>query len=134
MPIKLAAQLCVFTPQQFSIVRCYVRIHVGRMRIRHVHEWMTVLRETEELGLRAWLKMVRGLASGWVGKREWRRRARTCVRCPLYDRELRRCHGPFVGGRRTGCGCYLPWMLRVRRLYPLGCWGRQFVGGNFGWE
>ncbi len=103
--------------------------------MRHVVEWSRAVAASRGLTARAWVKMVVGswsMVRGGVDRREFRRRGRVCVRCPVYDRELRRCAGPWVGGRATGCGCYLPWMLKTRP-YPKGCWGRQYVGDDFGW-
>jgi len=105
-------------------------------KMRHVLEWMAAVRASRGLTWGDWAKMVRGLWSmvrGRVDRGEFWRRARVCVRCPVYDRELRRCAGPWVGGKPTGCGCYLPYKLRSERPYPAGCWGRQYVGGDFGW-
>lgn len=102
--------------------------------IRHVREWRACLAAAESpLTWRTWLKMLRGLVGRHVPARVWRARARTCQTCPIFDRELRRCAGPWVHGRPTGCGCYLVWQLHVARPYPNGCWGREFVGGDFGW-
>ena len=105
---------------------------------RHLREWLAVLRENDtEVTWRTWARMVTGavqMVLRPVGRAEFVRRARVCVRCPVFDRELRRCRGPWVGGKPTGCGCYLPWFLRIRRPYARGCWGREVVGGDFGWE
>lgn len=113
-----------------------MRFHVERRTfVRHVREWRAVLKENgARVTWRTWLKMLRGVIGIPISARVWRRRARTCRGCMLYDRELRRCAGPWLDGKPTGCGCYLPWLLRVRRPYPKGCWGRQYIADNFGWE
>lgn len=102
--------------------------------MRHVREWRAVLAEEgQAVTWRTWLKMLRGALSWPVSARIWRRRARVCLKCPIYDHELRRCRGPWFKGKPTGCGCYVPWVMRVRRPYPSGCWGRQFISLSFGW-
>jgi hypothetical protein len=111
-----------------------LRTALRRFR-RHVREWRAVLKENwQPLTWRTWLKMVRALFSGRVPPQVWRRRARTCNGCFLFDRELRRCAGPWVNGKPSGCGCYIPWLLHTRRPYAKGCWGRTYVGDDVGWE
>lgn len=102
-----------------------------QIEYRHLREWLAVLKE-ERRQARLW-PMVRALCTGRVSFRVWRRRMRTCARCPIYDRELRRCRGPVLNGVETGCGCYVVFLALTRRPYPLGCWGRQVVGPGFGW-
>jgi len=101
---------------------------------RHWREWAAVLQaERRMMTWRSWLKMARGALTPSVSPTAWRRRARVCLKCPIYDRELRRCRGPVFGGNPSGCGCYVPWLLKVRAPYPLGCWARQFGGPALGW-
>ena len=101
--------------------------------LRQFREWRRLLEEEHYPRFALW-KMLRAILTGPVEARTFRRRARVCLRCPLYHKPLRQCSGPTFKGNRTGCGCYIPWLLRVRRPYPDGCWGRQFVGGRFGWK
>jgi hypothetical protein len=101
---------------------------------RHLYEWQLVLQEEgSEITWRTWWKMLRGALSRPVSARVFRARARVCLKCPIFDRELRRCRGPWFNGNPSGCGCYLIFFLRVRRPYPKGCWGRDNVGPDFGW-
>lgn len=102
--------------------------------LRHLREWRAVLAEEgQAVTWRTWLKMLRGVIGIPASARVWRQRARVCLKCPIYDRELRRCRGPWIQNNPTGCGCYVPWLLRVRRPYLRGCWGRQFGGPTLGW-
>src|SRR5436190_256887 len=95
-------------------------------------EWREVLRE-ERRGLTwsgrigLWLGMFK---VGWQARlficepecrvtlrRAWRPKMRTCPRCVVYDRQLRRCR-PFSGSP-LGCGCYVPFLA----LLKPHCWG-----------
>jgi hypothetical protein len=104
-----------------------------KTELRHLREWRAVLKE--ELREGSALKMLRAICTGRVSPRVWRRRMRTCLKCPIYDRELRRCRGPvFVAGTPApGCGCYVVYTALTKRPYPAGCWGRQWVAHDFGW-
>ena len=59
--------------------------------------------------------------------REWKRRFRICLKCPIYDAELKRCR-PSDNSVR-GCGCYVPFS---NIIYDK-CWGRNYYGKPFGW-
>jgi len=59
--------------------------------------------------------------------REYLRRYSVCLKCPIFDPELRRCR-PFNGSSK-GCGCYVPFS---NIIYDK-CWGRNFYGAPFGW-
>lgn len=104
-------------------------------QVRHFREWQAVLAE-EGRTVSRWSMvkaMVRAVLSGGTSLRVWNRRMRICRRCPIYDRELRRCRGPLIGGVRPGCGCYVPFSAKTRRPYEDGCWGRTHLGHPFGW-
>ena len=47
----------------------------------------------------------------------WRAKMRRCAKCPIYDRELKRCR-PYTG-HPWGCGCYTPFLALVEEK----CWG-----------
>jgi hypothetical protein len=77
---------------------------------------------------------VRGyLSMAWLGihslrpqnARLWRQRLRTCQRCPVYDRELKRCG---VAGSGLGCGCFVPY-----KAFEGTCWLRD-QGSAQGWS
>jgi len=61
-------------------------------------------------------------------KKEWRRRYRICLKCPIFDYELRRCR-PFDNSKR-GCGCYVPFS----NVFYDVCWGRKAYGKAVGWS
>lgn len=98
---------------------------------RHVKEWIAVIRE-ERGELHVW-PMVRALLTGYAGRRVWTRRMRTCQRCPIYDRQFRRCRGPRFNGLTTGCGCYVVFQAATRAPYQRGCWGFEASDGTIGW-
>lgn len=104
-----------------------------KIELRHLREWRAVLREEFREG--SVLKMIRAICTGRVSLRTWRQRMRICARCPIYDRELRRCRGPvFVPDTPPpGCGCYVVFTALTKRPYPAGCWGRSALGPSFGW-
>lgn len=98
--------------------------------LRHIREWRAVLKEENRRG--SWRGMLKAILSGGVTLRAWRRRMRVCLKCPVFDGELRRCRSYWP--REAGCGCYTVWLAKTRRPYAKGCWGRTFVGDDFGWE
>ena len=53
-------------------------------------------------------------------KREIRERYRTCLRCPIYNKQENSCL-TMAGDRQLGCGCYVPYMIQVKDQ----CWGKQ---------
>jgi hypothetical protein len=110
----------------FRVLKMAVNRH-----LRHYREWQAVLAE-EGRTVSRW-SMVRAVRSGGTSQRVWRRRMKICRRCPIYDRELRRCRGPVIGGVKPGCGCYVPFSAKTRRPYEDGCWGRTHLGYPFGW-
>jgi len=60
-----------------------------------------------------------------VSKRTWRRRYRTCVRCPVYRYRTKTCGN----GGDIGCGCYTPFLAMTRIKE---CWGKEHFG--IGWD
>lgn len=98
---------------------------------RHLFEFAAVA--AEENSTPKWWPIIRALLTGYAGKRVWRQRMQTCLNCPIYDRQFRRCRGPMMHGVRTGCGCYVVFQAATKAPYRKGCWGRQVVGGLFGW-
>ena len=68
------------------------------------------------------------LNRGGKERREWQRRYRVCLKCPLFDAQLKRCK-PFDASER-GCGCYVPFS----NLFYDECWGRMNYGSPFGWS
>lgn len=73
-------------------------------------EWRAVIQEEwREIGWREVVHMVHGSLFPKVKARIWRSRVRACYRCPLFDRDLKRCR-PYTGSP-YGCGCYVPYRL-----------------------
>jgi len=63
-----------------------------------------------------------------IDRLEWKRRYKVCLRCPIFDAELKRCK-PFDNSTR-GCGCYTPFSNLVYEE----CWGRLNYGKAIGWS
>jgi hypothetical protein len=51
---------------------------------------------------------------------EIRERYRICRGCPIYNRNENSCLTQ-VGDRQLGCGCYVPYMIQVKKE----CWGKE---------
>lgn len=105
-----------------------------------LREWNAVMRE--ELGVITWrekLVVIAKITLAVISARRVKRldvlnRYKVCVRCPLFDRQLKRCR-PFTGSR-LGCGCYAPYKVIVsdhgwaflelspetRQEYSIRCW------------
>lgn len=49
----------------------------------------------------------------FASRKRWRYSMRRCWKCPLYDRELKRCR-PW-DGHELGCGCYMPFKALVSK-------------------
>lgn len=97
--------------------------HSGCMRM--YIEWLMVM--YYEIGWSAFKVVLRGLLElrrQKVGRAEWFRRMRVCMKCPVYNARLRSCR---TGG--MGCGCYVPFSNLVKK----NCWGREKYGEWFGW-
>lgn len=84
-----------------------------RRHARRLREFRECVRLAGESA--GWLsvaaRLYRGGRSAWrsrrsIGRRVRHRRWRVCARCPLLDREARRC---------TGCGCYAPFLVSVNQ-------------------
>jgi hypothetical protein len=105
-----------------------------KTELRHTREWVAVLREEQrEINLRTVLRMIRGLFSRPVAPAVARQRLRVCRGCMFFDRQFRRCRGPWLHGHPTGCGCYIVWLVRVPRPYWSGCWSRTAYRADYGW-
>ena len=106
------------------------------MKLKRISEWVEVVREEgREVGFFSvgWSVLRGALVVGGVSRLEWRRRMGVCLRCPLYDRGMRRCR-PWTGSK-LGCGCYVPYLGLVRRPYRGGCWGKTYLPGEgIGWQ
>lgn len=116
--------------------------HPGLNLLRRLKQWRAVVVEERELGNRpSLLQMLRKLFGEHVDRAQWRQRMKTCPKCPVYDRELRRCRGPQIGEQPpAGCGCFVPFLALIKQPYRsadgkrTGCWGRALMGENFGWK
>jgi hypothetical protein len=53
-----------------------------------------------------WLMLRYAWKIGKVTRAQWRYRMRRCQRCPIYDRQLKRCQPQ--SGSALGCMCYVP--------------------------
>ena len=101
-------------------------------------EFRAVLRrEAQSLTLRdrarLWWTLLRAaMRVGGVSKEQWRKRMKTCRKCPIFDPGLRRCR-PYDNAT-FGCGCFTPWQAKAKAPYPKGCWGAQHLPGQgIGW-
>lgn len=90
---------------------------------KRLSEWRTVL-AAKGVKVSTWA-LVRAVLSGPVPADVWRNRIRVCLRCPVYNRELKTCHNVVPDGRVIGCGCYVPFKALTAAPYRLGCWGRE---------
>ena len=71
-------------------------------------------------------------SGGVVERKEWRRRLRVCRKCPVYDFGLKRCR-PWSGSK-LGCGCFVPFLAKLKEPYRGGCWADENLPGeDFGW-
>lgn len=111
-------------------------------RFDRIKEWVVVMRR-EGRKVSLWGKVrigfgivVAGLVRRSVGRGEWRRRMKICLRCPIYDGQIKRCRP--MDGSPLGCGCYVPALLSLKYPYGRekpGCWGRRHLPGTgIGWE
>jgi hypothetical protein len=84
-----------------------------------VAEWRRVM--AVEVATPKWGHIIRLMLSPWrwprPGVRRFRYRA--CLRCPVFDRNLRRCR-PY-NGSAIGCGCYVPYAIAAGQK----CWLRK---------
>jgi hypothetical protein len=113
--------------------------------IHHMLEWREVLAVERFAGENpSKLTMFGHVLRGVVTQRVWRRRMRVCLKCPVFNHELRQCRAswPMLAGatQKLGCGCYVVFLAKVNAPYTSvdgtrkGCWGRAMMGGTFGWE
>lgn len=97
---------------------------------KRIAEWRAVMaRKDVRVSV---LSLGRAMLSGPVPPDVWRDRVRTCLRCPVYDRELKACFKELEDGRRTGCGCYTPFKNFTANPYGDGCWGHS-IAVYVGW-
>lgn len=102
-------------------------IHIMRLlfglKWARFKEWREVLEEEgRTMTWRSWLHMAGEAVAAliWpVNRSLYRHRIRTCMKCPLYDRGLRRCR-PYTGSE-AGCGCFVPYRAQT----PSPCWWRE---------
>jgi hypothetical protein len=95
-------------------------------------QWEEVLAIESSVAPTKWQMFRLALKMPFVRRRLARERYRTCWKCPVFDRSLRRCR-PYSGAPQ-GCGCWMP--LKVRAFFDRrGCWARQNApAANIGWK
>lgn len=97
---------------------------------KRLAEWRTVLAQK---GVKVSpLALLHAVLSGPVPSDVWRTRIRTCLRCPVYNAELKACYAALSDGRTTGCGCYTPFKALTAAPYSKdgGCWAREITKGD----
>lgn len=106
------------------VIMAPVKIFLLGLKLNRLREWSAVVREEGyRVGVKGWVKMAKalwGIARYGVDRNKWRQRLRICHKCPVYDKQLKRC-GPWTGAP-YGCGCYVPYMA-MEDGGP--CWARQ---------
>lgn len=107
------------------------------LKTRRIKEWFDVLdqervtRSWKDIAKALW-RMVLGIFGRKVSPVVWRHRMRVCLRCPIFDRKMRRCR-PYASSQ-LGCGCYTPYLCSVAVPYKRGCWAKEaFPTRCFGW-
>jgi len=107
-------------------VKCNMKI-LGLKPVRFREWWAIVKLEGGTNGLLPLLKMLhKGFMLG-VGRKTWRTRLRTCIKCPIYNANLRQCRP--LWNDEMGCGCYVPFLAMTRGE----CWGKTNTE-NLGWK
>ena len=101
------------------------------LKASRVDQWLEVLEEeSRTMTARTWYHLfVAGLTVAVrhpVQSAEFKRRIRICSRCPVYDKEMKRCR-PYTGSP-DGCGCYVPF----KALDSRPCWIRE-LDPHRGW-
>lgn len=97
---------------------------------KRIAEWRAVMARKEiKVSARV---LFHALLSGPVPPDVWRDRIRTCLRCELYNAELKACHRQLQDGRIVGCGCYVPFKAFTANPYGDGCWGHS-IAVYVGW-
>ncbi len=91
-------------------------------------EWWAIVKlEGGANGILPLFKMLhKGFMLG-VGRKRWRTRLRTCMKCPIYNKDLRQCRP--LWNKKMGCGCYTPFLAMTKG----SCWGKVETE-NLGWE
>jgi hypothetical protein len=102
---------------------------------KRIAEWRTVMAQKGvEVSI---VSLARAVLSGPVPADVWRDRMRVCLRCPVFNRELKACHKRIESGafhRDLGCRCYTPFLAFTAVPYTRagGCWARE-IATNEGW-
>lgn len=82
------------------------------------------------MGWRDWLHLLMGAIHAVVctpsTTQKFHSRIRACYRCPIFDRELKRCR-PYTGSP-NGCGCFVVWTAKSLKT----CW-LQDRNPKWGW-
>jgi hypothetical protein len=78
------------------------------------------------------VSLARAVLSGPVPADVWRDRMRVCLRCPIFNQELKACHRRIEDGgyhRDLGCRCYTPFLALTAVPYSKtgGCWAREIT-------
>jgi len=95
--------------------------------MKRIKEWAFLLKQ--EGSKSGYLKIIGAILFhvrfGFVAKQEWKQRIQICNTCPIYNKQLRQCKWGELG-----CGCYVPFLAKTKG----SCWGRDNIGGDFGWK
>lgn len=99
---------------------------------RRIRQWRTVL-ALKGARVSPWA-MLRAVLSGPVPPDVWRSRLRICLRCEVFDHELKACRRILRDGRVLGCTCYTPFLAFTAVPYTRagGCWARE-ISPHEGW-
>lgn len=115
------------TNRYFSVVYNNIMKILGLKPVR-INEWWAILRlEGRSEGVVALLSMIHKAFRFGVTRAEWRTRMRVCIKCPIYNSNLRQCRP--TSHRKMGCGCYTPFLAMTKGE----CWGKTHTE-NLGWE
>jgi Fe-S-cluster containining protein len=88
---------------------------LGLKLARYREWWRVIAKERPKASKKSQISAIIGTANliilhFWKHDVQWRRtrfsRLRRCYRCPIFDRQLKRCR-PYDGSP-LGCGCYMP--------------------------
>lgn len=113
-----------------------INVRVRGFRLSRMREFKRVL-EAEEAGLAERLTLaVLALRGKQVQEIEARARYKVCLRCPIYNKELKACRQKFIDGDHevyVGCGCYVPFKVTAMPEGS-GCWGWKASAGRIGWK
>lgn len=111
------------------------------LKVSRILEWsQVVMADLNEIPTKDALRLFVSLISTVVRRRSvgsvaWRLRMRKCYRCPIYDKDLKRCFAfDPSSGTVLGCACYMPYKalcsehgwatdsLEPEDADRLGCW------------